>query len=63
MGEKLAWKGKVVSVQPRIRLLRSFDQRNHNYLGSSVGNLERDQGPHDSYPVMRITLHSHMDPA
>ena len=33
MGEKLAWKGKVVSVQPRIRLLRSFDERSHGYLG------------------------------
>ena len=30
---KLAWQGQVVAVQPRIRLLRSFDQRSHNYLG------------------------------
>ena len=33
MPEKTAWHGTSVSVQPRIRLLRSFDQRNHNYLG------------------------------
>jgi len=26
--EKIFWSGKVVSIQPRIRLLRSFDQRN-----------------------------------
>jgi hypothetical protein len=31
--EKLFFQGIVASVQPRIRLLRSFDQRNHSYLG------------------------------
>ena len=30
---KLSWQGKLIAVQPRIRLLRSFDQRNHSYLG------------------------------
>jgi hypothetical protein len=30
---KLAWQGELLSVQPRIRLLRSFDERHHNYLG------------------------------
>ena len=30
---KLLWQGKVISAQPRIRLLRSFDQRSHSYLG------------------------------
>jgi len=30
---KISWSGRILSVQPRIRLLRSFDQRNHNYLG------------------------------
>ncbi len=29
----IAWSGRIVSVQPRIRLIRSFDQRYHNYLG------------------------------
>jgi hypothetical protein len=33
MTAKLAWEGRLTSVQPRIRLLRSFDQRNHSYLG------------------------------
>lgn len=32
-GGKLAWEGEVISVQPRIRLTRSFDQRSHSYLG------------------------------
>ncbi len=30
---KLAWEGEILSVQPRIRLMRSFDQRSHSYLG------------------------------
>ena len=30
---KVAWQGKIGSVQPRIRLTRSFDQRSHTYLG------------------------------
>jgi hypothetical protein len=32
----LSWQGKLVSVQPRIRLLRSFDQRSHSYLGYAL---------------------------
>jgi len=35
-GEKIAWEGVLVSVQPRIRLTRSFDQRSHTYLGYSL---------------------------
>ena len=30
---KIPWTGRLASVQPRIRLSRSFDQRNHSYLG------------------------------
>ena len=30
---KVAWSGRVVAVQPRIRLMRSFDERHHSYLG------------------------------
>ncbi len=30
---KISWNGVILSVQPRIRLLRSFDQRSHSYLG------------------------------
>lgn len=33
---KLTFKGIMKSVQPRIRLLRSFDERSHNYLGYSL---------------------------
>jgi hypothetical protein len=31
--EKVAWSGRVVAVQPRIRLTRSFDERHHSYQG------------------------------
>ena len=30
---RLAWSGRVVAVQPRIRLMRSFDERYHSYQG------------------------------
>ncbi|HBW34456.1 hypothetical protein [Desulfosporosinus sp. BICA1-9] len=33
---KLAFKGIIISVQPRIRMIRSFDERSHNYLGYSL---------------------------
>jgi hypothetical protein len=31
--EKISWSGRLVGVQPRIRLLRSFDERHHSYQG------------------------------
>lgn len=31
--EKVTWAGRIVAVQPRIRLLRSYNERNHNYPG------------------------------
>jgi len=33
---QITWSGVVVSIQPRIRLTRSFDQRSHSYLGYVV---------------------------
>lgn len=47
-GTKVAWTGVLTSVQPRIRLTRSYDQRDHSYLGyvlgvrGTVGAEERD---------------------
>lgn len=35
-GQKVAWQGVLLSVQPRIRLTRSFDQRSHTYLGYAL---------------------------
>jgi hypothetical protein len=34
--DKVSWSGNIVAVQPRIRLLRSFDIRHHNYLGYNL---------------------------
>ncbi len=36
-GSKISWSGELISVQPRIRLNRSFDQRTHEYLGYVLG--------------------------
>lgn len=33
VGTKIRWRGTLLAVQPRIRLRRSFDQRQHSYLG------------------------------
>ena len=33
---KVSWSGRVISIQPRIRLTRSFDQRTHSYLGYTL---------------------------
>ena len=30
---KMTWSGRVISIQPRIHLTRSFDQRTHSYQG------------------------------
>jgi len=30
---KVEWTGQIIVVQPRIRLMRSFDERSHSYLG------------------------------
>ena len=35
--DKFSWEGELTSVQPRIRLTRSFDQRSHSYLGYTLG--------------------------
>lgn len=36
MSDKIEWSGEIVSVQPRFRLMRSFDQRHHTYLGYAL---------------------------
>lgn len=36
MTKKISFDGRVLGVQPRIRLTRSFDQRSHSYLGYVV---------------------------
>lgn len=31
--DKIEWSGRIQAVQPRIRLMRSFDERSHSYQG------------------------------
>lgn len=43
---KLKFYGKILGVQPRIRLIRSFDESSHNYLGYNMflsGTLEGEE--------------------
>lgn len=42
---KLSFKGTILSIQPRIRLIRSFDESSHSYLGYAkkiTGTIEGD---------------------
>jgi hypothetical protein len=34
--KKISWQGTLISIHPRIRLLRSFDERSHSYLGYAL---------------------------
>ena len=34
--DKLFFKGTLISIQPRIRLIRSFDELSHSYLGYAI---------------------------
>ena len=41
MDTKSTFKGRIISIQPRIRLIRSFDEASHTYLGYAI-TLERE---------------------
>jgi len=59
--DKLSWSGCIVSVQPRIRLIRSFDEFFHSYLGYSlfVEGVIGDQSRQFSIGVGKITQKKH----
>ncbi len=46
--DRIRWSGRITSVQPRIRLTRSFDERHHSYDGyclrieGLIGDEERE---------------------
>ncbi len=42
-GGKISFKGIIISVQPRIRLIRSFDERSHIKL-VKPGRLKAETG-------------------
>ncbi len=66
--DKIAWQGILLSMQPRIRLTRSFDQRSHTYVGcvlkvhGIVGSEARDflvavgQGAHAKHQFRAGTV-------
>lgn len=45
--EKHVFIGKIISIQPRIRLLRSFDESSHTYLGYAI-KLEGEMDSEDA---------------
>ncbi len=53
MGTKEVFSGMIISVQPRIRLIRSFDERSHNYLGYSL-RLEGEIGDQKGHYLIGI---------
>jgi hypothetical protein len=58
---KIAWSGRVVSVQPRIRLTRSFDERFHSYLGYClfIDGLVGDERREFSVGLGKATYRKH----
>jgi hypothetical protein len=53
MGARIAWAGRIISVQPRIVLMRSFDECSHSYLGY-VPRLDGTIGVEDRHFLVAI---------
>ncbi|MCX7428995.1 MAG: hypothetical protein NTW96_25635 [Planctomycetia bacterium] len=58
MGARIAWAGRIISVQPRIVLMRSFDERSHSYLGY-VLRLDGTIGGEDRHFLIAIGKAAH----
>ncbi len=41
--DKLTFEGTIISIQPRIRLTRSFDEVSHSYLGFAIKVEHRNE--------------------
>lgn len=48
---KVPWTGKIIALQPRIKLMRSFDQRNHAYQGYALRLRGRVAGEEREFSV------------
>jgi hypothetical protein len=51
---KLSFTGQIISIQPRIRLTRSFDEASHTYLGYAI----KIAGTIDNQAYYQIKIHS-----
>jgi len=56
--DKIVWSGRLVSVQPRIRLSRSYDERYHSYLGYLL-RLEGTYGEHSGEFLVAVGKGAH----
>jgi hypothetical protein len=56
--QKVAWSGRIVAVQPRIRLMRSFDERHHSYQGY-VLHIDRACGDENGEAKIAIGKAAH----
>ncbi len=58
---KVTWAGKIISVQPRIRMTRSFDQRYHEYLGYvlTVEGVCDDEGGEFTIAIGKVAQAKH----
>ncbi len=55
--DKHTFAGKIISIQPRIRLLRSFDEASHTYLGYAI-KIEGEIDNHHHNNNQDITIFS-----
>lgn len=49
--DKSTFKGKIISIQPRIRLLRSFDEASHTYLGYAITLEGEINNQHNTFSI------------
>ncbi|WP_034601142.1 hypothetical protein [Clostridiisalibacter paucivorans] len=49
--DKHTFKGTIISIQPRIRLLRSFDEASHTYLGYAIILEGEINNQHDTFSI------------
>jgi hypothetical protein len=59
--DKVSWSGRLISIQPRIRLLRSFDERGHSYLGYclTLDGIIDDQTREFSIGIGKVAQQKH----
>lgn len=51
MDTKSTFKGTIISIQPRIRLTRSFDEASHTYLGYAIALEGEINNQHNTFSI------------